>query len=318
MYTYQVDENEIKEKLKQQEISSVEDLKNVYKEIDKENGFDFGEVGGYQKEEKNFDPKPIVDIDSSKIEEEAKDFFKDEMNKKKEDIESKYQNKEDKLENQKETLLEDQKKNEQKIENEFKDNSKKSLYNSIEQGIARSSIETNKQKELVNIKDYKLETLLESTNAKKSELEQSLNLLKEEKQKAMNDFDIAYALKINDKIAKLEEEYKKANEDAIKYNNSLEEEKRKFEEEQQRKSDEYDKEVLRKMQEHEKRVEELGVYNVYGEEVLKQKEDLALNFLNSISKSEAINICLTDIFVKNLGARRAYELYKKMKAREEK
>jgi len=318
MYTYQVDENEIKEKLKQQEISSVEDLKNVYKEIDKENGFYFGEVGGYQKEEKNFDPKPIVDIDSSKIEEEAKDFFKDEMNKKKEDIESKHQNKEDKLENQKETLLEDQKKNEQKIENEFKDNSKKSLYNSIEQGIARSSIETNKQKELVNIKDYKLETLLESTNAKKSELEQSLNLLKEEKQKAMNDFDIAYALKINDKIAKLEEEYKKANEDAIKYNNSLEEEKRKFEEEQQRKSDEYDKEVLRKMQEHEKRVEELGVYNVYGEEVLKQKEDLALNFLNSISKSEAINICLTDIFVKNLGARRAYELYKKMKAREEK
>jgi len=314
MYNYQVDEDEINKKLK--EVSSLDELKDAYKQIDKDNGFDFGEVGGYQKEEREFNKVDVPDFSKEQIEKEANNFYKDEIETKKDDLDKKYSDKQEDLLESKENAFLNQEKNEQKIETDYNNKSKQSLYNSIKQGIARSSIENGKQEKLINQKNTALENLKNETNLKLEKIENSLAILNQEKEKAMMDFDLAYAVKIKDKINKLEAEYNKQKEEAIKYNQKIEEDERKFNEEQQKKSEAYDKEVIRKMEEHENNLKTLGVFKVYGEEIINEKQELALNFLNSIPKQEAVDICLSDIFVKNLGAKRAYDLYRLMIARE--
>ncbi len=315
MYTYQVDENEINKKLKENQISSLEDLEKAFKDIDKENGFDFGEVGGYKKEEKTFDRVDVPEIDNEKIKQEATDFYKNEMDQNLDKIETDYQKKADKLNNSKIEVKEDRTKSENKINENFEKNSKQSLYNSVNQGIARSSIENEKQNRLTKIREADLNDLQQETNKKLVNIQNSLNILKTEKEKAMKNFDISYALKISEKMDKLQSLYNKEREEAIKYNEKMEAEEKRFNEQQEKLSKEYDEEVLKKQAEHNKNVEEKGLFLVYGNDVLDQKKEAALEYLYTIPKSEAKQLCLSEYLYNILGPSRTYELYRLMDKR---
>lgn len=315
MYTYQVDENEINKKLKENQISSLDDLENAFKNIDKENGFDFGEVGGYEREEKSFDRVDVPEVDRDKIKQEAEDFYKNEMDKNLDKIETDYQTKKDKLNSSKLDVEDNSTKSEKKINENYIENSKKSLYNSVNQGIARSSIESEKQNKLTDNKDASLNALQIETNKKLASIENSLNVLKTEKEKALKNFDISYALKISEKISKLENTYNKERENAIKYNEKMEAEEKAFNELQDKLSKEYDEQVLKKQAEHNKNIEEKGLYLVYGNQVLDQKKDVALEYLYTISKEQAKNFCLSEYLVNIIGPNRAYELYRLMDRR---
>lgn len=314
MYTYQVDEDEINKKLKENNIDSLGSLKGAFDEIDKEDGFDFGEVGGYEREEKNFDRVNVPDEvseDDIKKEAETELGYNTELNK----INNKYNTAEDKLNSKLNSTNENFESGLKKLASNYNNASKQSLYNSVKNGVARSSIEEGKQNQIKNNYEEGVNELTESTNGAISEIKTELDKLNTQKEEAINNFDIAYAAKLNKKIEELTKKYTKAREDAIKYNEKQSEAEQKFNAEQDEKSKAYDKEVEKKLAEHEEKLNLYGASNVYSKENLDEKQKLSLEFLNSLTKEEALNLCLTDFFVKSLGAKRTLELYRAMKER---
>lgn len=93
---------------------------------------------------------------------------------------------------------------------------------SIRRGVARSSIAEQKTKQLGKQKDSEITQLNDEYALKLQEIDSQIETLNAKKQKAINDLEIRYASKLNDKIEELTTQRQKTIEDALEYNNKLE------------------------------------------------------------------------------------------------
>lgn len=162
----------------------------------------------------------------------------------------------------------------------------KDLYSSLKQdasndatkrGLARSSI-------VVNILDAFDQNMLNEINkineeitAKVDSLNNQKTLLSEQRQNALNAFDISYAVELSTKIDEINQELAEQEQKVIEYNNEIAEKEAEYE--SKRNQDTLDRaEFIEK----------------YGDDAileLKQSEKykIALDYLNSLSKDEALN-----------------------------
>ena len=147
----------------------------------------------------------------------------------------------------------------------------------LKRGLARSSIVINvldafdqNMIDEINKINEEIGTKVESLNNQKS-------LLNEQRQSALNAFDIAYAVELSTKIDEINAELAEEEQKVIEYNNKIAEKEAEYE--AQRNKDTLDRaEFIEK----------------YGEDAilsLKQNEkyEIALNYLNTLSKEEALN-----------------------------
>ena len=91
----------------------------------------------------------------------------------------------------------------------------------IKRGLARSSIIVNKLAEYDSNMINNLNALQTETNNKIESLNAEKGLLEEQKQSALNSFDIEYAVKLQDKINSINSNIAEQEEKVIKYNNEI-------------------------------------------------------------------------------------------------
>lgn len=91
----------------------------------------------------------------------------------------------------------------------------------LKQGIARSSIVDNQNAEATSIKDGTIETMQTSLQSQIDSIAAEIEKLEVERQSALDDFDITYAVKLTDTINDLTSEQQDYIDSVIKYNNTL-------------------------------------------------------------------------------------------------
>lgn len=150
----------------------------------------------------------------------------------------------------------------------------------IKRGLARSSIIVNTLSSLDN-------GMLNALNEKTNELSKTLKgfeneraVLENQKQTALNNFDIEYAVKLQDKINEMNSEIDKKEKEVLEYNNKIEETKAKWE--QDKNNEAYNRTVeLAKL---------LGEQGISMFDTLKQNEkyELAKSHFAGMTKEDAI------------------------------
>lgn len=91
----------------------------------------------------------------------------------------------------------------------------------LKRGIARSSIAANQKSELEKSKAETLSRISDKYLGEISSIDSEINGLGAKREKALNDFNIAYAAKLTEKINELTGTREKKIEDALKYNNTI-------------------------------------------------------------------------------------------------
>jgi len=166
-----------------------------------------------------------------------------------------------------------------------KDNTEK---DAIRRGLARSSIVINKLDAFTKaqIDDYK--AINENLTDSLSKIESDIANLEIKKQNSLNNFNITYAIKLNEKITALKADEEEKQEEVIKYNNQIAEKEAEYENAQKAAQEKtYAAEWERQLK--------LAEYqNKYGstpasEKIEAEKYALALNYFNSISKEQALS-----------------------------
>lgn len=192
-------------------------------------------------------------------------------------IEDDYNQKSSDISNQIDELKNSAQSQKQETKNLYSSLKNDASNDALKRGLARSSIVINvldafdqNMIDEINKINEEIGTKVESLNNQKS-------LLNEQRQSALNAFDIAYAVELSTKIDEINAELAEEEQKVIEYNNKIAEKEAEYE--AQRNKDTLDRaEFIEK----------------YGEDAilsLKQNEkyEIALNYLNTLSKEEALN-----------------------------
>jgi len=107
--------------------------------------------------------------------------------------------------------------------NDYYDNAKSSAENdALKRGLSRSSIVINTLSAFDQNRINLLNQIDEELTSKIQNLNDQISVLNLEKQKAINDFDVEYATKLNQKISTLKDELNEKNQEVLEYNNKIE------------------------------------------------------------------------------------------------
>ena len=113
----------------------------------------------------------------------------------------------------------------------------------ISQGIERSSIASNRQRTFNASIDRELELALNKANNEIAEISLKRGIAESEFQQAIENFDITYANKLENKISELNKEYSKKQAEAMEYNDRIEKQREKLYNEWKKWADEYTSEL---------------------------------------------------------------------------
>lgn len=172
--------------------------------------------------------------------------------------------------------------------------------NAINRGVARGSILSSSVENIKNNELNELKNLKNDANSKILALNSELELLSTRKKNALEMFDIAYAVKLNEKIASLTNEIEKYNNDVIKYNNSIEEKEKEFALDSEKKyQDNLDSATSR----NEKLLDFIKQYGSYAlnYRVQEQKTKYIESLLDGLSPDEALEVLNDSEIIKHLG-----------------
>ncbi len=187
------------------------------------------------------------------------------------------------------------------VESAYSKAKEDSSNDSLKRGLARSSIALNKQYSLNENEAAAKTALASEINSKIEALDNEISALGVKREKAMNDFNIAYAAKLTTLINGLKDERETKKAEALKYNNSLTEK-------------EHSAAVDKEMNESSLYTQSLNQKKLKND--LGDTTDYSANYsimrtiLSKLSPSEARKALAEDaIFKENLSERYYYMLY---------
>lgn len=280
MYEYKFSDGEKVE-------TSSEQLKDKIKKIDKKYSFNLDYDSTKDDISLNLQKKQLPQIDDKSIEESAKQSLSSYEDQQKKAIESNYNKGLDKVKQNEDksnsTFLEEY----DKVENNYlndKENVKNTL---LKRGLAHSSILENSLSNLESKKENDIENLKTDLNTALDKLNLEKQLLETEKQSALESFNIAYAVKLSEKIDKLTQQALSKQEEIIKYNNQLEEKEKQFLVNQQKFNITQENQ---KLKENEFVLDYIDKYGTVGLERQRDAEKLyaAKQSLQGLTKEEAM------------------------------
>lgn len=215
-------------------------------------------------------------------------------------IEDEYKLKEDKLYSDKSSVIDAGNKSKQNLK-QYYDNAITNAENqALKRGLSRSSIILNQLDafEKSKIDDYKQidKDITNQINAINFEL----NALTSQKQTALNNFDVTYAVKLQEKINNLNKELADKEAEVIKYNNEIALKEAEFNKD----VDELKNEISKSTWED--TTDLIDIYGKYGQNVVnKVKNDdiynTAREYLKSLSQAEVLAILADQDFKHKLG-----------------
>lgn len=178
----------------------------------------------------------------------------------------------------------------------------------IKRGLARSSIIVNKLENYDNKMLNDLAVLANETTTKIDLLNTQKNTLTLEKQNALKAFDLAYAIKLQDKIDALNEDITKNEQAAIRYNNQIAEYEAKWKREVEQENN--DREMAM--------ANFIAKNSVYTINSIKRNEKygVAKEYLNSLDKQTALaELTSNSAYKENLGDTLYAQLLKELNDR---
>ena len=223
-------------------------------------------------------------------------------------INEKYDNKINSIEEQREEVRNNKHESIANLEGKYKQIKEDVKNDAIKRGLARSSIIVNTLSELDSGMMKNLQELEIKANDKIATLSEQKNLLEQQKQNALNSFDITYAVKLQNEIDNINSNILKNEQEVIKYNNEIAKLQAKWDKEQEDGN----------FSKTSNLVELIGKYGTTVFDVLKQNEKYAVasEYLTKLNKDDALyEIQNNPQYKENLGVSGYNKLIKEIKNR---
>jgi len=293
------DNNE--EELKNKSVEEViEDLKNIENSYKNNNYID-------APDELELSYVEVPNKSEDELIKVAKDSLEHKYNSQKENTTKNFEKEIDNLLASRETYQKNADEQSRKISEIYNENVKETEEQALKRGLARSSIIINqiseinadKANQLVNV----LNTLQDNINSNQSKIDE----LNYEKNLALTNLDIEYAIELEEKIQKTLEDYNKARQDAIDFNNSVSKLQAEY------KLD-LDKQKLDKQETLTKLESEYGV-NYTKNKIKTDQYNFLKKYFDSLDKDYALSLFLTNKEFKNILQTKYTDMYEYLKSR---
>lgn len=297
MYQYTFDEETIK-KINQSTNKNNEILKQ-FDEINKKYDNFSNKNTSISLERMNYEKPSEHDV-NTKAENNLIDYKSNNINSINEKYDTKIENINENIENINKSSENDL----EKIKNTYESIKEDEKNDAIKRGLARSSIIVNKLSNLDNglLKDIKEQQ--SQTSAKIDGLNEQKSLLEQQKQNALNSFDMTYAVKLQNEIDNINSDIAKREQEVIKYNNQIAEIEAKWE--RQNEEDFFD------------RTKELNALaDEYGSDIFKvlkqsEKANVASKYFDSLDRTVALaELQNNPVYKEELGTANFNRLVKK-------
>lgn len=267
--------------------TSAEELKDKIKNIDDKYKLDLTFDSTKDDISLNLERQKYSRPSDEEIRKQAEDSLKSYEDKEQKGIENEYAAGNRKLDEESQKLGDDFESQSKKIEQTY-ENAKESNKNTfIRRGLSRSSIMQENLKNLDESKNAAQDTLAKELKQNLEKITIERDLLETQKQSALESFNIAYAVKLSEKINKLTESAKQAEDAVAKYNNQLEEKEKKFALSQQEHNIKQDNQ---KLKDNKFVLDYINEYGRVGLDWLIAKEKLtaAKDSIKGLSKEQAL------------------------------
>ena len=267
--------------------TSAEELKDKIKNIDDKYKLDLTFDSTKDDISLNLERQKYSRPSDEEIRKQAEDSLKSYEDKEQKGIENEYAAGNRKLDEESQKLGGDFESQSKKIEQTY-ENAKESNKNTfIRRGLSRSSIMQENLKNLDERKNAAQDTLAKELKQNLEKITIERDLLETQKQSALESFNIAYAVKLSEKINKLTESAKQAEDAVAKYNNQLEEKEKKFALSQQEHNIKQDNQ---KLKDNKFVLDYINEYGRVGLDWLIAKEKLtaAKDSIKGLSKEQAL------------------------------
>lgn len=267
--------------------TSAEELKDKIKNIDDKYKLDLTFDSTKDDISLNLERQKYSRPSDEEIRKQAEDSLKSYEDKEQKGIENEYAAGNRKLDEESQKLGGDFEAQSKKIEQTY-ENAKESNKNTfIRRGLSRSSIMQENLKNLDESKNAAQDTLAKELKQNLEKITIERDLLETQKQSALESFNIAYAVKLSEKINKLTESAKQAEDAVAKYNNQLEEKEKEFALSQQEHNIKQDNQ---KLKENKFVLDYINEYGRVGLDWLIAKEKLtaAKDSIKGLSKEQAL------------------------------
>lgn len=267
--------------------TSAEELKDKIKNIDDKYKLDLTFDSTKDDISLNLERQKYSRPSDEEIRKQAEDSLKSYEDKEQKGIENEYAAGNRKLDEESQKLGVDFESQSKKIEQTY-ENAKESNKNTfIRRGLSRSSIMQENLKNLDESKNAAQDTLAKELKQNLEKITIERDLLETQKQSALESFNIAYAVKLSEKINKLTEIAKQAEDAVAKYNNQLEEKEKKFALSQQEHNIKQDNQ---KLKDNKFVLDYINEYGRVGLDWLIAKEKLtaAKDSIKGLSKEQAL------------------------------
>lgn len=267
--------------------TSAEELKDKIKNIDDKYKLDLTFDSTKDDISLNLERQKYSRPSDEDIRKQAEDSLKSYEDKEQKGIENEYAAGNRKLDEESQKLGGDFESQSKKIEQTY-ENAKESNKNTfIRRGLSRSSIMQENLKNLDERKNAAQDTLAKELKQNLEKITIERDLLETQKQSALESFNIAYAVKLSEKINKLTESAKQAEDAVAKYNNQLEEKEKKFALSQQEHNIKQDNQ---KLKDNKFVLDYINEYGRVGLDWLIAKEKLtaAKDSIKGLSKEQAL------------------------------
>ena len=267
--------------------TSAEELKDKIKNIDDKYKLDLTFDSTKDDISLNLERQKYSRPSDEEIRKQAEDSLKSYEDKEQKGIENEYAAGNRKLDEESQKLGGDFESQSKKIEQTY-ENAKESNKNTfIRRGLSRSSIMQENLKNLDESKNAAQDTLAKELKQNLEKITIERDLLETQKQSALESFNIAYAVKLSEKINKLTESAKQAVDAVSKYNNQLEEKEKKLALSQQEHNIKQDNQ---KVKDNKFVLDYINEYGRVGLDWLIAKEKLtaAKDSIKGLSKEQAL------------------------------
>lgn len=267
--------------------TSAEELKDKIKNIDDKYKLDLTFDSTKDDISLNLERQKYSRPSDEDIRKQAEDSLKSYEDKEQKGIENEYAAGNRKLDEESQKLGGNFESQSKKIEQTY-ENAKESNKNTfIRRGLSRSSIMQENLKNLDESKNAAQDTLAKELKQNLEKITIERDLLETQKQSALESFNIAYAVKLSEKINKLTESAKQAEDAVAKYNNQLEEKEKKFSLSQQEHNIKQDNQ---KLKDNKFVLDYINEYGRVGLDWLIAKEKLtaAKDSIKGLSKEQAL------------------------------
>ena len=286
------------------EKNSFDTLKDKVKEIEEQFNYK-PEKKAELNEDLNLTKKEYVEKSEEELNKEAEKSLRNYKTTQLDSIDTKFENTLKSL-NDKQTEQKQNAENEKAKLNAYYESAKENAENdALKRGLQRSSIVINNLNAFDKDKVEKLLQIDKELTTEIDNLNKEIENLNQQKEQAVADFNLEYALKVSEKITELQNEIKERNEEITEYNNKIAQIEAEFKNKTQKENQEAESDYLNELIK-------------YGEnkatiEALKNDEinKLVNTYLESLTKEEALNELQNNPYFKELlGTNFSHILYK--------